>query len=314
MTTRQTGPIWRSVWATLLAAGVILGTVQCDLTSPVERHSLVVQAFLETGRSLPTIKLRRTRPLGNPGDRRANAATGASVELTLDGQTISYEAADAPGRYRPVPGSREVAARTPWSLTVRWNGEQAQAQGVTPPLIRIREMCVEVSPEPVEAILVDSLRRDSLDIPAEQGFIYPVDVALRWSADRLSLTDDTTHWVRPRLSPDTTESSSRVVSFFLQPDEVRREDRFAIRSDQRQWRGVYAVPVEDSTSAFPRHDLTATLVRGDTSFAAFARSRNDPDRREPISNVRGGLGIATAVAADSLRRVVEPGMDHCWSQ
>jgi hypothetical protein len=174
-------------------------------------------------------------------------------------------------------------------------------------------VCIEVPSAPVRAIVVDSLRRDSLDIPAEQSYIYPVDVSLQWPADPLATGEDTTHWVRPQLRPDTTESASRVVNFFLEPVDVRREDRFRRQGSQRAWTGVYAVPVDDSTSAFPQHDLTVTLTRGDTSFAAFARSRDDPERREPISNVEGGLGIATAVAIDSLRRAVAPGGEQCYS-
>lgn len=313
MTDQQMRDRWCIVGALLLAGGVIFSAGGCDLTDPVSRESLVVEAFLETGQALPTITLRQTRPLHEPGRGVGDAATGATVDLAVNGRTVPYEEGGRPGRYQPAADSGALSPRTPWQLTVRWDGETAQAEGETPPPIRIEEMCVEVPAEPVQAVLVDSLRRDSLDIPAEQGYLYPVDVTVRWSSDGLSLADDTTHWVRPRLNPDTTESSSRVVSFFLQPDEVRREDRFRVEEDERQWMGVYAVPVEDSTSTFPRHDLTATLVRGDTSFAAFARSRNDPERREPISNVTGGLGIATAVATDSLRRAMVPGINRCWS-
>ncbi len=304
--------VLRGAGGALLAVGLLLVLGRCDLAGPVNRQSLVVEAFLETGRSLPTITLRQTRPLSNPGDRRANAAQGATVELVLDGQAISYaESEQRPGRYVPTAGPEEVPARVPWRLTVQWRGAEAQARGMTPPPIEVSEVCIEVPPDPVQAILVDSLRRDSLDIPAEQAYIYPIDVSLRWSADQLAVGEDTTHWVRPQLHPDTTESASRVVNFFLEPVDVRREDQFRRRDDQRVWRGVYAVPVEDSTAAFPHHDLSVTLTRGDTSFAAFAQSRDDPERREPVSNVEGGLGIATAVAVDSLRSAVVSGEEQC---
>ena len=304
----------RATGGMLLAVALLLLLGRCDLAGPVDRQSLVVEAFPRTGQPLPTITLRQTRPLRDPGDRRAHAARGAEVELVLDGQTIPYAEIDArPGRYAPVAGPGAVPGRVPWRLAVQWQGEEARAQGTTPPPIALSEVCVEVPPEPVRAILVDSLRRDSLDIPAEQSYIYPVDVTLRWSADQLAAGEDTTHWVRPQLRPDTTESSSRVVNFFLEPVDVRREDQFRRQGDQRAWRGVYALPVDDSTAAFPRHDLTVTLTRGDTSFAAFAQSRDDPERREPISNVEGGLGIATAVAIDSLQNAVTSGDDQCWT-
>jgi hypothetical protein len=301
----------------LVVVGLVLVLMlgRCDLVGPADRQSLVVEAFLETDRPLPTITLRQTRSLNDPGDRRANAAQGGTVELVLDGQPISYKESDQrPGRYVPVSEVGDVPDRVPWRLSARWQGEKAQARGTTPPPIELSEVCVEVPPEPVQTIRVDSLRRDSLDIPAEQGYLYPVDVSLHWPADQLVAGEDTMHWVRPQLNPDTTESASRVVNFFLQPVDVRREDQFRRQEGQRAWTGVYAVPVEDSTSAFPRHDLTATLTRGDTSFAAFARSRGDPERREPISNVDGGLGIATAVATDSLRNAVTAGGEQCWSR
>lgn len=315
MSKRTERHVLRALGTTLLVVGGLLVMAQCDLTTPVERHSLVVEAFVETGRPPPTITLRRTRPLGQPGGPRANAARGATVKLVLGGETFQYEATGRrPGQYGPVSGDRAVPARVRWRLHVQWRGERARAQGTTPPPIELDKVCIEVAPAPVQAILLDSLRRDSLDIPAEQGYIYPVDVSLAWPSGRLSAGEDTTHWVRPQVNPDTTESSSRVVSFFLEPIEVRREDRFRIRNGKRRWTGVYAVPVEDSTSAFPQHTLTATVTRGDSAFVAFARSRGDPERREPISNVRGGLGIATAVALDSMRRVVAPGRDRCRSR
>ncbi len=307
--------VLRSAGSLLLAVGMLLVLGRCDLADPVERQSLVVQAFPETGRSLPKITLRQTRPLNRPGDRQARAARGATVELVLDGQTIPYEeSAQRPGQYRPVSEVGEVPARVPWRLVVRWQEEVARAQGTTPPPIDLSRVCVDVPSAPVQAVDVDSVRRDSLDIPAEQSYIYPVDVSLRWPTDQLAVGEDTTNWVRPRLSPDTTESSSRVVNFFLEPVDVRREDQFRMRDGRRTWAGVYAVPVEDSASAFPRHTLTVTLTRGDTSFADFARSRDDPERRDPVSNVDGGLGIATAVAIDSLRDTVAAGTEQCYSQ
>jgi hypothetical protein len=304
----------RSAAGTLLAVGLLLVLGRCDLTESVERQSLVMEAFLATGRPLPTVTLRRTRPLNEPGDRPANAATGATVTLTMNGQSVSYEERpQRDGQYVPVEDV-EVSARMPWQFTIRWQGETARAHGTTPLPVELRKMCVEVSETPVQAVVVDSLRRDSLDIPAEQSYLYPIDVSLEWPTDRLRAGEDTTHWVRPRLRPDTTESSSRVVNFFLQPVEVRREDQFSSQNGRRAWTGVYAVPVAGSTSALPSHDLTVSLTRGDTAFVAFAGSRNDPERREPISNVEGGLGIATAVALDSLRRTVaSAGLEQCYA-
>jgi len=273
----------------------------------------VVEAFVATDRPLPPITLRQTRPLDAPGSRDDNAAAGADVEFVLDGEALSYEEHDSrPGLYVPEVDLKAVPAGVPWALTVEWRDEVAQAQGRTPPPIDLGQVCVEVPAAPVQAVRVDSLRRDSLDIPAEQGYLYPVNVSVEWPAGALPPGADTTHWVRPQLRPDTTGFSSRVVICFLEPVDVRREDQFRARNGHRAWRGVYAVPVAESTSALPGHDLTVTLARGDTAFAAFARSRDDPERREPVSNVEGGLGIATAVAIDSLRRTVQEAGDKCY--
>lgn len=301
----------RTVGYALLTTGLLLAVLRCDLAGPVERESLVVEAFLETGQSLPTVVLRQTRPMDAPVDSLAEGATGGQIELTLDGRRIAYESVQGRrGHYVPV-NDTIVASNVTWHLEARWRSETARAQGTTPPAIALSQVCVDVPEAPVRAILVDSLRRDSLDIPAEQGFLYPIDVSLRWPTEPLASRPDSAYWMRAQLRPDTAESSSRVVDFFLQPDEVRREDQFGQQPGQRRWQGVYAVPVNDSTAALPRHTLTASLVRGDTAFAAFARSRNDPDQREPISNVEGGLGIATAVAVDSMRRTVKPGLERC---
>lgn len=300
----------RIVGGTLLTAGLLFGLMRCDLAGPVERHSLVVEAFLKTGEELPTITLRQTRPMEAPGDSMSAAARGADVALHLDGRRVLYEPApDRPGRYIPDTSGGSVSEGVDWELTAEWQGETARAGGTTPPPIEVTQVCVDVPEMPVEAVHIDSLRRDSLDIPAEQGYIYPVDVTVRWPADGLVSGADTTHWVRAQLPAATF--SSEFIGLFLQPAEVRREDQFEQQRDERQWQGVYAVPVEEEEDPLPRHRLTVALTRGDSSFAAFARSRTDPERRDPISNVEGGIGIATAVAVDSMKRTVAPDIERC---
>jgi hypothetical protein len=171
---------------------------------------------------------------------------------------------------------------------------------VTPPAITIQAARVNVPGKPVRAILVDSLRRDSLDIPAEQGYIYPIEVAVTWAADPSEAAADSSYWIRAQLRPYTT-FSSRIVDFFLQPEDVFRERTASRTGAQRRWTGVYAVPVESETESLPPHRVRVSLIRSGPEYAAFAASRTDPDRREPISNVQGAVGIAAAVALDSVR-------------
>jgi hypothetical protein len=117
--------------------------------------------------------------------------------------------------------------------------------------------------------------------------------------------------VRAQLRPDADPFPSEVVDFFLEPAEIRREDQFAKTEGRLQWKGVYAVPVDSSDAPLPPHNLTTSLVRGDTAFASFAQTRTDPDRREPVSNVDGALGVALGVSVDSLARTIQPEVGSC---
>lgn len=306
MTFCSTVSVTRTLGGALLAAGLLLGVLRCDLAEPVEQRSLVVEAFLKTGEELPTVTLRRTQPMGEPGEDASQFARGATVALYLDDSTlgrIPYEAVDgAPGHYAPEERGKRVPEGVSWELNAEWQGETARAGGTTPPPIQVSEVCVEVPEEPVRAVLVDTLRRDSLDIPTEQEYIFPIDVTVNWSVDGLAPGADSTYWVRAQLP--SAAFSSEFIGLFLRSTEIRREDRFAAGGggDRRQWNGVYAVPVDSSAEndqLFPSHRMTVALTRGDTAFTSFAQSRTDPQRREPISNVDGGLGVATAVAVDT---------------
>ncbi len=293
--------------ALAVAFGVLVaGGVGCDFATPPEPSDLVVEAFLLSGEPLPPLRLRQTRALGDPvppGDLTADAATGASVQVAIGPDTVAYAPGETPGTYVPTE-SLSVAPGVPFWVEVRWEGERATASGRVPPPIAIEQTCLRIPDQAVEAILVDSLRRDSLDIPAEQGFIYPIDVTIDWpSASSAAGT-----WVRTGVQP-SSDFSSGVVELFLQPIEVDRETDFSAGPDasQRAWMGVYAVSVDSADQVLPEHEITVSLTRGDSAFAAYATTRTDPERREPVSNVSGGVGIATSIALDTARIAVEQG-------
>lgn len=289
-------------------AGLLLLLAQCDWTTePAEEKSLVVETFLETNQPISPVTLRRTQPL-SAADSTSVPASGAEITIALGDSTVSYTMEPSSGHYLPAR-KLIVPPNAPWNLTVNWNGTTARAEGVTPPPIEVREVCVVVPDAPVRAVRVDSLRRDSLDIPANQGYLYPINVTVRWPDPSSAVAPS--HWVRAQLRPDASGFPSEVVEFFLEPAKIQREDRFARPTGARQWRGVYAVPVDSSTAPLPTHDLATALVRGDTAFASFAQTRIDPDRREPLSNVEGALGAALAVSVDSLTRTITEGIDSC---
>ncbi len=301
--TRHAHAIRRVAGRLLLAAVLAVGLARCDWAAPAEERQLVVEAFFEAERPLGPIMLRTTQPLDGT-DAARMGADGAEVTLQLDGQAVAYRPDEAvPGRYVPET-TDTVRTHAEFAFSARWQGRVATARGTVPRPITIEEVVVDVPPAPVEAIFVDSLRRDSLDIPAEQGYIYPVEVTVTWTADFAEIGPDGAYWIRAQLKPYET-FNSRVVGFFLQPEAVFRERSVAARNGRRRWRGVYAVPVEAENDPLPPHGLRVTLVRGGADYAAFATSRDDPARREPISNVEGGLGMAVAIALDSVRVEVD---------
>lgn len=296
----------RTLLRAVLVAVLILATTRCDLVEPTDGSALVVEAFLESGEPLPTVTLRQTRDLQDPvppTDSLADAAMGATLRIAIDGDTVTYLPGEVAGTYEPA---RPVVVQPGASffLDVEWEDERATASGRVPAPIDIRRACLTIPTTPVRAILVDSLRRDSLDIPAEQGFIFPVDASVDWGEN--SVAEDA--WVRAGLQPSSNFSSG-IVELFLQPTEVNREPTFLVSpaGPERQWTGVYAVSAADSTDPVPAHRITVSLTRGDSAFASFASSRTDPERREPVSNVDGAIGIATAIALDTIGFDVEQG-------
>lgn len=301
------GPVAARVLALMVAFSVLVaGGAGCDFAASSDPSTLVVEAFLLSGQPLPPLQLRQTRALGDPvppGDSTADAATGASVRVAIGADTVAYAPGETPGTYVPTE-SLLVAPNAVFWVEVRWQDERATASGRVPPPIAIDQTCLSIPDEAVEAILVDSLRRDSLDIPAEQGFIYPIDVTIDWA----SASSTTETWVRTGVQP-SADFSSGVVELFLQPIEVDRETDFSVESGglRRAWTGVYAVSVDSADQVLPEHEITVSLTRGDSAFASYATTRTDPERREPVSNVNGAVGIATSIALDTARIVVNQG-------
>ena len=294
------GRVVCSVLLALLLAG-------CDTVEPTEEARLVVESFLDAGKPLPDVKLRQSRPLERSylvGS--TTAAEGAVVRLHLGEEVIPYHAEPGqPGRYVPREESgRTVPPRAPFELEVAWHRQQARAVGRIPPSITLDSVRVNVPEDPVEGVLLDSLRLDTLNSGARQGFVYPVEVTMWWPA-RLAEEADSGYWVRPHLKPSSSFSSS-AVDFFLQQEAVLLEKELPLNAaGRRQWTGVYAVPVEQQADSLPRHRLRVSLLRGTVDYARFADSRQAPERREPVSNVEGALGIVAGISVDSVSVWVE---------
>ncbi len=293
----------------LIAVGfsIIMVFGRCDSVRPNEEQLLVVEAFLDTGSPLPAVHVRHTESLdASLSDVYGATVADATVDLSVNGVAIKYRASSAtPGAYVPFANDDVMLRENDsFELAVRWRDEVATAAGRIPEKIRIDSMLISVPSEPVAAVFVDSLKIDSLSVDAETGFLYPVEVTLWWPSGK---TDDR-DWIQTQIKP-FSDFTSVVVDFFLLPEEVFPErDADLLPSGQRVWRGLYAIPVDSKQSPIPQHRVRLAIVRGDQSYADYAVSRADPNRREPVSNVRGALGIVAGVSVDSLNATVGPVM------
>ncbi len=288
------------------AALTLSAAVGCDAVEPVAEARLVVEAFLEADKPLPPLMLRHTGPLSAPYDPAGAGINDAEVALEIDGRKITYRPDEATeGRYLPEAAGTKTAARTAFHLNVRWQRQTVTAAGTIPPPISLDSVRVRASERPVQAVLLDSLNLGidslSVDVSSRQGFIYPVEVTLWWTVDFDETGPDSLYWVETKLQPRTAFSST-IIDFFLLSEQILRErDLPRDARGRRSWTGVYAVPVDAQAAPLPPHELKVALLRSGQDYARFATSRDAPERREPISNVMGGLGIVAGVSVDSLR-------------
>lgn len=302
------------ILALLPMAVVLVGTVLpgCDAMQPTEEPVLVVEGFLDSGKPLPQLRLGRTSSLSEPYGGAANAVSDAEVRLDVAGRSIAYRPVPGqPGMYGPVDGNGEIApARSPFTADVTWGTQHATASGTVPPPIRIEGVSVHVTDKPIKAVQLDSvlldpsrldtLRLDSTLTAAGVAYIYPVEVTLTWSVDFEETGADSAYWVRTQLKPPDAVTSDRI-NIFLRPEQIQRE-RGVARGEGglKQWTGVYAVPVSSKDAILPPHRVRIALLRSGSDYARYASSRDAPERREPISNVEGGIGIVSGISVDSL--------------
>ncbi len=281
-----------AVGALLLMLGVVSGG--CDTTGPESRSSLVVEAFVQAGPALPEVRVSQT---AGPEVTRESALRGladAVVTVSVGGLVHAYHHVGG-GKYASLaPPATPLGPGDPFRVDVERDGIRATGSGLVPPSISLVRVTPVPAPSAVEAVLVDTLgvSIDSLDVGlgARLGFIIPVEVELTW--DSL----EPAYWVATSLDPEATFSSS-VLDFFLLPSEVLPE----AGRDRAAWKGVYAVPVADSASSLPPHDLTVSIARGDSVFAAWMNTRTSGLASSGAGNVRGAAGFIGGVAIDTLQ-------------
>ncbi|MDA0378622.1 MAG: hypothetical protein O3C45_03115 [Bacteroidetes bacterium] len=278
----------------------MVGLLGCDTTRPDQDDLLVVEAWLETGQALPPVRITSTLDVAAPlepappqGDLRVQVEVGGRIHTYLPTLTdpLIYMP-ESQDTMRPGPGQT-------FEVRVEGNGQVVRAAGVLPPVLRLLQASVSIPDHPVPVVLLDSLQLGldslALDIDATTGFVYPVQVSVEWEGA------DPEGWIEARLQPSAAFSSS-LLDFFLLPSQVFKESSAVLRNPgQRLWEGVYAVPVASATAPLPEHDLRIVLLRSNDRYAQYASSRTSPVRREPITNVIGGLGFVGGISVDSLR-------------
>lgn len=291
-----------SCWSVLLA-GLLLLVSRCDSIVPDTEALLVVEGYLDAGKPLPLISLRKAQSLSQSANEASTSTIiDAEFRLILDRHTITYRpSVIAPGKYEPVDAILSaVPARSRFRVEIDWQDRHATTEDIIPPPIKIDSVRLSVPDAPVTAILIDTLRLDTPQVGARKGFIYPIEVTVWWTNDFEETGIDSTYWIEARLRPDLA-FSSKVLDVFLLSEAVQaertipRDTRF-----RRSWTGVYAVPVADSLATAPPHSVSVQLLRGSQAYARFASSRNVPERREPISNIDGAIGILAGISLDTL--------------
>lgn len=285
----------------IIVMTALLLVVGCDSVVPEGKEQLVVEGWIDAGKPLPPIRIALSRkaevPLSAPGE----APPELDVEMMIGGVLVPYERnPQSVFEYLPLaPDDLVATEEATFTLTIDGPHSSASASGHIPKQIFLEDVFLRIPDTPISAVLVDSLDigLDSLNLAvnASTGYIYPVEVDVFWSGVE---TDD---WIEIRLDPVTAFSSS-LIDFFLLPTQVFPENRAVVTEPgSRRWSGVYAIPVPYSDSPLPEHTLRVTLLRGDQRFANYATSRTAPERREPVSNVNGGLGFVGGVSIDSIR-------------
>ncbi len=294
----------RLLLSSIIGVGALFAAMMagCDSALPSDAEPrLIIEGFIDTGRPLPAIRLARTLPVVGAYDSAAAAVENADITVLLGTRSVDYAPDGArSGVYLPVGAEHVRAApNDSFALDVVWQGHRAAAGGRVPPAIEIMTADVRVPEEPVSAVVLDSLSlSDSLSVGAYEGYIYPIEVSIRWRGPGGGTRD---YWLRAQLQPYESFSST-VVDLFLRSEAVFHEEEAPFDgSGIRSWTGVYAVGVDGRDDPVPEHALRISLIRSGRAYARFAATRNAPERREPDSNLDGAIGIFTAISVDSTR-------------
>lgn len=301
----------------LLVAFILLLILGCDTDrpdsdffSPVDVGTLVVDATLIVGRSMPTVLLSRTIAPGSYFDPVSAAEALAAITITdRDSQVvINYNATAAAGLYVPAaPGV--VRPGTPYELrVVTAEGEVLTASTVTPQPLDIGEwLLLDEQGQSVrdtlwtfdevgdgvytlnQLVYLDGLLEGRLDVPAGVGYHIGIE-----SLDRDSeILIDPAFFDEEDFANLDRETSSPA---FEALDGTFRLPWFVIFFEGRYLIEVYATDRNwfDFVRSAPEGNAGGF---GGTAGDAFAR---------PIFHIEGGIGLFGSASADSIGFTVNP--------
>ena len=88
------------------------GLSGCDTVEPSREGTLVLEAYVQAGKPLPTVRITRTSNTSVRISSVSNAVNDADVELTIDDTTVRYVAVpNSEGLFQPEPSSPTVVVQ-----------------------------------------------------------------------------------------------------------------------------------------------------------------------------------------------------------
>lgn len=287
----------------LMLAACLLAVAGCDATFPDQEPILVIEGYLQPEQPIPPIRITESDPLA--AHKRLATPPDAAVQFQIGDQSIRLiPTPDLPGYFVPADYPEFIVpSLAEFDVSVQWQGQDFSAHGQVPPSLSINEVSIHIPDTPEQAILVDTLRLDTLAIQAKTIYIYTIEATVSWTAEQASDTDQPDYWIEARLR-STPSLSSKVLNQFLLTDEIQLEKQILKKDGFYIWKGVYAIEAAGPNAPVPPHDLSVVLVRSGYDYAHFASSLQNPGNTEPVSNIQGGVGILAGIALDSLNLAI----------
>ena len=282
-----------------------------DLFGPSENNTVVVEAVLIVGSSLPHINLSRTAAPDERYDRAAVTLPGARVSIVQGDAVFAYSDDPAqPGRYIPPADSPSVAPNAVYNLEVVLDNEPTvRATTTTPARMHIDHVAL------VDYDNVDrELRRlqlfssgDPYSAPENQLEYIAGALVVRIQSKKQSVSH--------QFSMLNLERDSELL-FNLFDDEEDEEDELKRRATSpliRAQDGQIYMPW-DGINYAGRHKVKLfavdqnwfDLVRTDNVNADRGAGEAGQGFQRPLFHVENGIGLFASAAVDSFGFFVHP--------